>query len=140
MFTKTGKRTHTRPNKVSHLSNVFEEQLLALEGLVTHVAHVGRQLLVHQLDVRHEVGLVVEAAPAVRALVGLLAGVDQHVAVHVVLLGEALLAHRADEDLLVGRLPPLVHALGVPDEGAQGLERGLAGVAQVLTGVQVHAL
>jgi len=126
--------------QLPHLSNVLKEQLLALEGLVAHVTHVGRQLLVHQLDVRHQVGLVVEAAPAVSALVGLLPGVDQHVTIHVVLLGEALLAHRADEDLLVRRLPTLMHALGVPDESAQGLERSLAGVAQVLTGVQVHSL
>lgn len=94
----------------------------------------------HQLDVRHQVGLVVEAAAAVCALVGLLSCVDQHVPVHVVLLGEPLFAHGADEDLLVGGLPSLVHTLGVADQGAQGLERSLAGVAQVLASVQVHPL
>ena len=106
------------------LADVLEQQPLALEGFVAHVAHVGRELLVHELDVRHEVGLVVEAAAAVAALVRLLAGVDEHVAVDVVLLGEALLAHAADEDLLVGRLPALVHALRVANQGpcADGTE------------------
>ena len=100
------------------LADVLEQQPLALEGFVAHVAHVGRELLVHELDVRHEVGLVVEAAAAVAALVRFLAGVDEHVAVDVVLLGEALLAHAADEDLLVGRLPALVHALRVTNQGS----------------------
>ena len=126
--------------QISHLSNVLKEQLLALEGLMAHVTHVGRQLLVHQLDVRHQVGLVVEAAPAVSALMGLLPCVDQHVTVHVILLGEALLTHGADENLLVRRFPTLMHTLGVPNKCTQGLECSLAGVAQVLTSVQMHPL
>lgn len=44
-------KTHMFIMQLPHLSNVLKEQLLALEGLVAHVAHVGRQLLVHQLDV-----------------------------------------------------------------------------------------
>jgi hypothetical protein len=54
------------------LSNVLQQELLALERLMAHVTHVGRQFLVHQLNVGHEVALVVEAASTVRALVRLL--------------------------------------------------------------------
>ena len=119
---------------------MLQQYLLAFEGLMAHVTHVRRQFLVDQLDVGHQVGLVVEAAATVGALMGLLARVDQHVAVHMVLLGEALLADRADKNLLVGRLPSLMDPLGVPDQGTQGLERSFACVAQVLAGVQVHSL
>jgi hypothetical protein len=66
--------------------------------------------------------------------------VDEHVAVDMVLFGEALLAHRADKDLLVGRLPPFMNTFGVANQGAQGLECSLARVAQVLAGVEMHTL
>ena len=94
----------------------------------------------YQLNMWHEVRLVIETSATIGAFVWFFSGVDKHVSVHMILFGESLLTYRADKDLLIWRLPVLMHSLCMADQSSQRLESSLASIAQVLTRVQMHSL